>query len=88
MRIIDLAHEIQRLVPSTDLEIISTKFEDARNYKMSTKKAVDTFGFAPEVTVRQAIYDLRDFVEAGRIKDVNGRRYTNQGFLSRSSDAA
>jgi nucleoside-diphosphate-sugar epimerase len=82
MKIIDLAYEVQHLVQDTELEIINTKFEDARNYKMSTKKAVDTFGFAPEVTVRQAIYDIRDIVEAGRIKNIDNPRYTNQGFLT------
>lgn len=82
MKILDLAKEVQSSVPRTELDIVETTFEDSRNYKASSQKAIDTFGFKPKWTVMSGIEEVKDLLESGRIKDASNPRYTNQGFLS------
>lgn len=82
LKILDLADMVAGEVPGTTIEVVSTKFEDARDYRMDSQKAVDAFGFSPDIRVSSSISDLRDLLESGRIKDLNNPRYTNQGYLS------
>lgn len=80
--IIDVAKEVQRQIPRTKVQTIATSFEDARNYRVSSQKAVDTFGFAPQRTVRDGIAEVRRIFESHRIKDASNPRYSNHAYLA------
>lgn len=81
MRIIDLADLIQDFVPSLQIERTPTKFQDSRNYKVSSDKAYQTFGFKPRFTVPDGITEIKVLVEQGRIRDISSPRYSNTDFL-------
>lgn len=82
IRILDLAQEVKKLIPNVKLDIVDTTFEDSRNYKASSEKAIKTFGFNPKYGAKDGIEEVKKLIEEGRIKDYNNPRYSNQGYLS------
>lgn len=82
VRIIDLAHALERHFPNLVVRTTEMTFEDARNYRAATDKANQMLSFAPKLTIDEGIEEVRELVELKRIKDFNNPRYTNQGFLS------
>lgn len=84
VRIIDLAFQIRNHFP--DIEIVRTEmsFQDARNYRVSSQKAISTFGFRPKYTVDDGIEELKTLLKEGRIKDIGNARYANHHFLKGS----
>lgn len=83
LKIIDLAHKIKAKVSDCEITITPTKFEDTRNYKVSSDKAKKILGFSPQLTVDDGISEIRDLVVSNRIKDPNHYLYSNQTFLKR-----
>lgn len=82
IKIIDLAKQVEKYVPGIEMEIVDMKFQDARNYKVTSQKAKDTFGFKPKYTAEDGIKEVKKLIEEKRIKDVNNPRYSNQGYLT------
>lgn len=78
VKILDLAKNVQMQIPCT-LGVVETTFEDSRNYRVTSKK---TLGFEPLLTPTDGIRELGALLEAGRIKDLNNKRYNNEGFLN------
>jgi len=85
VKIIDLAHEVKKIVPDLEMEIVDIKFQDARNYKVSSDKARKTLGFSPKFSTESGIKEVKKLIEDGRIKDVNNPRYSNQLYLTNFS---
>lgn len=81
MKILNLAKLVETVVPC-ELEIVETTFEDSRNYKANSDKAVKDFEFEPLIDVEDGIFELSHLLNEGRIKDMNNKRYSNEGFLS------
>lgn len=82
VKIIDLAREVEKHVPNLEMEIVDIKFQDARNYKVSSDKARTVLGFNPKFTAEDGIKEVKKLIEERRIKDVNNPRYSNQSFLT------
>lgn len=80
MKIAQLANIINYHVPC-EIETVQTAFEDARNYRVSTRKARDTFDFSPKHSINDGIMEVAKLVQEGRIKDLNNPRFSNQLFL-------
>lgn len=85
IKILDLAREVQAQVPGTELEIVETTFEDSRNYRVTSRKAVDAFGFIPTLTVTDGIEEVKQLLESGRLKRIDNPRYSNAGFLKNAA---
>ena len=81
MKIIDLAEKLLDYVPGLEIQRTEMKFQDSRNYKVSSQKAINTFGFKPRYTVDDGIKEIKSLVEQGRIRDVSSPRYSNTDFL-------
>jgi hypothetical protein len=58
------------------------KFQDSRNYRVSSRKAEALLGFKALVSIDAGIEELKELLDQGRLKDVDNPRYTNQAFLS------
>ena len=56
-------------------------FQDTRNYRVSSKKAEETFEFKSIHSIDQGIEEVKSLVETHRIKDLDHARYSNQRFL-------
>ena len=81
LRISELADRILEHVPNVAVQRTEMKFQDSRNYRVSSRKAEEAFGFAPKRTVDDGIREIRRLVEEGRIRDISSPRYSNTDFL-------
>lgn len=82
VRIIDLAYQVRNHFPDVELLITDMKFQDARNYRVSSEKARTVLHFRPVWSIDDGISEIKELVETRRLKDVSNPRYTNQAFLS------
>lgn len=82
VRIIDLAYQVRNHFPDMAIEQTDVKFQDTRNYRVSSEKAVAELGFRPHRSIDQGIEEVKELLVAGRIRDVENPRYTNQAFLT------
>ena len=81
MRIADLADCLKAQFPDLEVERTNLKFQDNRNYRVSSGKAIAAFGFSPKHSVEDGIAELKALLEAGRIKNISLSRHSNQRFL-------
>lgn len=81
VRIIDLAYQVRNHFPDCSIEKTDIPFQDTRNYRVSSLKAQETFGFNPVYSIDSGIEEIKDLILTRRIKDVGHVRYSNQKFL-------
>jgi len=84
VRIIDLADQIRNHFPGLIIEKTEMHFQDARNYRVTGKKAKDVLGFEPKYSIDDGIQEVKYLVETGRIKNLEASRYSNHQFLKES----
>jgi len=82
VRIIDLAYQVRNHFPDLVIETTPMKFQDARNYRVSSDRARAAFGFSPAHSIDDGIEDVKSLVDSRRLCDVDNPRYTNQAYLS------
>lgn len=80
--IIDLAYQVQNHFPDLVIKQTERKFEDTRNYRVSSYKANTVLGFKPVHSIDEGIEEIKSLLECRRLKDVDNPRYANQAFLS------
>ena len=80
-KIIDIANEIVERIPSASIETTPMKFQDARNYQVSSEKLFQDTGFKASTNLLQGIDEVFNLISNNRIKDVSHNRYSNQNFL-------
>ncbi len=83
VRIVDLAYQIRNHFPDCEMETTDLPFQDTRNYRVSSKKAFETFGFQAIHSIDDGIEEVKNLLETGRIKDLNHDRYSNQRFIEK-----
>ena len=81
MKIIDIAKEIQKYFKNTKIIKTKIKFQDARNYKVSNRKASKELSFKAIYNLKYGITELKKLLIEKRIKNFNDPRYTNQKYL-------
>lgn len=81
IKIIDLARKVARQIPGTKMDILEMKFEDLRNYRVSSQKASKTFGFNPKLVALDGIKEIKQLLEEKRIKNLDNPKYSNEGHL-------
>ena len=82
-KIIDIANKIIEKVPTAKIETTPMKFQDARNYQVSSEKLFNKTGFRAQVDLSTGIDEVYQLISSKRIKDVNHIRYSNQNFLEK-----
>ncbi len=82
VRIVDLAYQVRNHFPDLVIDQVEMKFQDTRNYRVSSDKARNTLGFNPVYSIDDGILEVKDLLDNGRLKDVENPRYTNQKYLS------
>jgi nucleoside-diphosphate-sugar epimerase len=81
-KIIEIAEEIRKKI--TTAEIIKTplKFQDARNYQVTSDKLLRETGFKAEIDLKIGVDEIYELISKKRIKDISDPRYSNQNFLN------
>lgn len=82
LRIIDIADKVVKLIPGTKIKRTNAKFEDNRNYRVSTAKAEKVLDFCPQHFIEKTINDVKRLHKEGRIKDYSNLKYSNVSKLN------
>ena len=82
-KIIDIANTIVNKIPNASIETTPMKFQDARNYQVSSEKLFNETGFRSEVELLTGVDEVYSLISSNRIKNVNHVRYSNQNFLEK-----
>lgn len=82
VRIIDLAYQVRNHFIDLEVEQTPMKFQDARNYRVSSEKAQRVLGFRPTHSIDEGIEEIKELLDGHRLRDIDNPRYTNQLFLS------
>jgi nucleoside-diphosphate-sugar epimerase len=82
VRIVDLAYQVRNHFPDLIIDQTPVKFQDSRNYRVTSEKAERVLGFKAAMSIDSGIDELKELLVTGRIRDVDNPRYTNQAFLS------
>lgn len=86
VRIIDLAYQIRNHFPDIQIEVTEMHFQDTRNYKVISKKAIEKLGFNPIYTIDDGIEEIKKLLLEHRIKNINHSRYSNFEYLKLNSE--
>ena len=78
---VDIAEAIVEKIPSAKIETTPMKFQDSRNYQVSSEKLFNETGFEALIDLKTGINEIHDLIANNRIKNVNHKRYSNQNFL-------
>ncbi len=81
VRIMDLSYQVRNHFPDMKIEHTDMPFQDTRNYRVSSKKAEEVFGFKSIHSIDEGIEQLKYLVENRRIKDLSSARYSNVAYL-------
>jgi len=82
-KIIEIAKKIVDKVPNSIISTTPMKFQDARNYQVSSEKLREETGFQSKIDLTQGIDEVHDLISNNRIKNINHDRYSNQNFLEK-----
>ena len=82
-KIIDIANTIVNKIPNASIETTPMKFQDARNYQVSSERLFNKTGFKAEVELLKGVEEVFNLISSKRIKNVNHIRYSNQNFLEK-----
>lgn len=86
MIIHEIANEVKKNFKGLLVNKVNMKFEDLRNYRVSSKKAYRELGFKPKYNLKFGIQEMKNLILEKRIKNINNERYTNQVFLKKFKD--
>jgi nucleoside-diphosphate-sugar epimerase len=81
IRILDLAEQFLQHFPDLEIQRTELKFEDNRNYRVSSERASTLLSFKPRFVVDDGIAELKAIIKEGRIKNIRVPRHSNQRFL-------
>lgn len=81
MKIINIAKRIKKYFPSLQIQTNEALFQDNRNYRVSSDKVKRELGFAPALTINDAIKEIKKLLEEGRIKNSFLSRFSNYLYL-------
>lgn len=77
-KVLELAEIVRSVVGKEHVEIVTTSTDDHRSYHISSEKIKRELGFEPKHTIEEAVKNLCDAFEAGKIRDsMNDIRYYN-----------
>jgi nucleoside-diphosphate-sugar epimerase len=81
--IYQIAEKIKKTFKKLKINKISMKFEDLRNYRVSSKKAIKELKFKPKYDLRYGIEEMKNLLNQNRIKDIDNPKYINQAYLKK-----
>lgn len=83
VRIVDLAYQVRNHFPDTIINQTEMKFQDSRNYRVSSERVYTELGWKPKYSIDDGIIEIKELIQTRRLKDVSNPRYTNQAYLTK-----
>ena len=87
LRLIELGEVIRRVVPGVEVSVRESA-EDPRNYRVSFAKMEHVLGFQASKGVEDAVREIVDAVQTGRISDYRRPEYSNVKWLTENGETA
>jgi nucleoside-diphosphate-sugar epimerase len=81
LKISALAERVAEHFPDVIIEKTDIKFQDARNYRVCSDRARNSFGFSPKYDIDVGIREIGALVRGDRIRDPNDIQYSNFDYL-------
>jgi nucleoside-diphosphate-sugar epimerase len=75
--ILEIAQSVQRELPGTEILQTEIRYQDARNYRVSSDRARTHFGLRPKWSLMDGVREVADVVLGGRIRDTSMPRFSN-----------
>jgi len=79
--IAQMAQKISNYFPQVQISYTDVKYQDQRNYRVSSQKAIEQLGFKASLNLIDGIKELKELLEQGRIKNSFLQRYSNYLYL-------
>lgn len=79
--IFEIADRVKKYFSDLEVEITEEKFQDNRDYRVSSDKAKIELGFDPKLTIDDGIREIKALLEEGRLKDSFTTRFSNYLYL-------
>lgn len=81
MSIMELAGRIKNFFPLLKIITEDSMFQDNRNYRVTSAKAIRELGFKPRFNIEDGIKELKNLLEEGRVKNSFINRFSNYLYL-------
>jgi nucleoside-diphosphate-sugar epimerase len=75
--VLEVAQAVQARIPEARIDVTEIKFQDDRDYRVSSRKAIDELGFAPALRMDDGIVQVKRLIDEGRIRDLTSPRFSN-----------
>ena len=75
--ILQLAKRVVERVGQAEIRVVDVPFQDTRNYRVSFARAERELGFVGEHPVDEAIDDIAELIDNGRVKDLSMAQFSN-----------
>ncbi len=75
--IMQIAEAVQEQACDAQIDVTDVPFQDTRNYRVLGEKARHELSFAPKLTMRDGIAEVKQLIEQGRIRDLTASRFSN-----------
>ena len=78
----NLGERVAKIIPDTKINYTEISFQDARNYRVESNKANNTFEYKPVVSVEDEVLRMKNMFDEKRIKNPLQAVYHNGKYLS------
>jgi hypothetical protein len=75
--VLEIAEAVRHRIPDAEVDVTEKTFQDARNYRVSSRRAYEELGFSPELTMDDGIVQVHRLVDEGRVRDLTSPRFSN-----------
>jgi nucleoside-diphosphate-sugar epimerase len=75
--VLEVAEAVRARIPDAEIEVTEMKFQDNRDYRVSSRKAQEELGFDPKLRMDDGIFQVEQLIEQGRIRDLTSPRFSN-----------
>ena len=79
--IFKIVEHIKKYFPNLQVEVSDYYYQDKRNYRVSSDKAIKELGFKPVLTIEDGIRELKELLKQGRVKNSFITRFSNYLYL-------
>ena len=75
--VLEVAEAVRARIPNAHIEVTEMKFQDNRDYRVSSRRAITELGFDPALRMDDGIVHVKQLIDEGRIRDLTSPRFSN-----------
>lgn len=75
--ILELAQRVVERVGRAKIKVVDVPFQDTRNYRVSFARAEHDLSYESQHSIDEAIDDIAELIDAGRVKDLSMAQFSN-----------